>query len=94
MSPALAAATAERAGGDERYQRHRPERTLLYRIVEQHDPVFVTHMARQDRPLPDYVQREFQDYLRCSRLEHGFLRILHSRVLGGLRHDVPLVDSL
>ena len=30
---------------------------------------------RQERPLPDYVQREFEDYLRCGRLEHGFLRV-------------------
>jgi hypothetical protein len=29
----------------------------------------------QERPLPDYVQREFEDYLRCGRLEHGFLRV-------------------
>ena len=27
------------------------------------------------RPLPDYVQREFEDYLRCGRLEYGFLRV-------------------
>jgi hypothetical protein len=51
------------------YQRHRPEHTLLYRIVEQHYPAFVTHMAEQERPLPEYVQREFEDYLRCGRLE-------------------------
>ena len=33
MSPTLAEATAERDGGVAVYQRHRPERTLLYRIV-------------------------------------------------------------
>lgn len=25
--------------------------------------------------LPEYVQREFEDYLRCGRLEQGFLRV-------------------
>ena len=75
MSPALAAGTAERAGGTAPYQRHRPEHTLLYQIVEQHYPAFVAHMAEQERPLPDYVQQEFEDYLRCGRLEHGFLRV-------------------
>jgi len=75
MSPALAAGTAERDWGAELYQRHRTEQTLLYRIVEQHYPPFVTHVARQERPLPDSVQREFDDYLRCGRLEHGFLRV-------------------
>lgn len=44
-------------------------------LVEQHYLVLVEHMAGQGRPLPDYVQREFEDYLKCSRLEHGFLRV-------------------
>ena len=25
--------------------------------------------------LPGYVQREFEGYLKCGRLEHGFLRV-------------------
>lgn len=32
-------------------------------------------MAAQGRELPGYVQREFDDYLKCGRLEHGFLRV-------------------
>ncbi len=75
MSPRLAARTAARELGAYRYQRHQPEHTLLYQIVEQHYPLFVTHIARQGRPLPGYVQREFEEYLRCGRLEHGFLRV-------------------
>ena len=75
MSPTLAEASAERDGCATPYQRHRPERTLLYQIVEQHYPAFVAHMFQQERPLPDYVQQEFEDYLRCGRLEHGFLRV-------------------
>lgn len=59
MSPMLAARTADRGLGTYRYQRHQPENTLLYQIVEQHYPLFVTYLARQDRPLPIYVQREF-----------------------------------
>ncbi len=27
------------------------------------------------RPLPSYVQEEFAAYLKCGRLEHGFLRV-------------------
>ena len=27
------------------------------------------------RTLPDYVHQEFEDYLKCGRLEHGFLRV-------------------
>lgn len=33
-----------------RYQRHRPEQTLLYRIVEQHYPAFTAHLAGQGSP--------------------------------------------
>lgn len=57
------------------YQRHRPEQTLLYRIVEDNDPALVTQMAREGRPLPYYEKREFDAFLRCGRLEHGFFRV-------------------
>jgi ribosomal protein S27E len=57
------------------YQRHRPEQTLLYQLVAQYYLVFADLMAAQGRPLPEYVQREFEDYLKCGRLEHGFLRV-------------------
>jgi len=65
----------EPRGSTLRHQRHRPEQTLLYRIVAQHYRTFLEHMALQGRALPDYVQREFEDYLKCGRLEHGFLRV-------------------
>jgi len=29
----------------------------------------------QIKTLPAYVRREFENYLRCGRLEHGFLRV-------------------
>jgi hypothetical protein len=32
-------------------------------------------MACEGRALPDYVRREFDEFLRCGRLEHGFLRV-------------------
>jgi hypothetical protein len=70
---AVRSAARDRDAG--RYQRHRPEQTLLYRIIEQHYPVFTSHLAVQGRVLPEYVQREFEGYLKCGRLEHGFLRL-------------------
>jgi len=33
------------------------------------------HLAAQGATLPVYVDREFEDYLKCGRLEHGFLRV-------------------
>ncbi len=32
-------------------------------------------MRYQLAHLPAHVPREFEDYLKCSRLEHGFLRV-------------------
>ncbi len=32
-------------------------------------------MEAQDRPLPGYVQDEFEAFLHCGRLEQGFLRV-------------------
>ena len=34
------------------YQRHRPERTLLYRLIKVHYPAFADLMAAQGRVLP------------------------------------------
>lgn len=57
------------------YQRHQPEHTRLYQIVEQYYPTLVVHLAQQGRYLPFYIEQEFEDLLKCGRLEHGFLRV-------------------
>ena len=76
MTPLLAgkdaSAGAARAG---EYARHRPEQTLLYQLIEAHYPAFVAHLAARERTLPVHVQRAFEAYLKCGRLEHGFLRV-------------------
>ncbi|GAG88930.1 unnamed protein product [marine sediment metagenome] len=75
MLPLPAGREASPGEGAAHYMRHRPERTLLYQLVEEYYPAFVSAMAAQGTALPGYVQREFEDYLRCGRLEHGFLRV-------------------
>ncbi len=82
----LWARSAEGATGPA-YERHRPEQSLLYQIVERHYPDFLSAMQAQDRPLPGYVQEEFEAFLRCGRLENGFLRVRcedckHEHLLG------------
>jgi len=54
---------------------HRPERTLLYQLVEDYYPALKAHLAARGITLPGYVEREFEAHLKCGRLEHGFLRI-------------------
>jgi hypothetical protein len=59
-----------------RYERHRPEPTRLYQPVRAVLPRFRGPAVRpQGTELPEYVRREFEDYLKCGRLEHGFLRV-------------------
>lgn len=48
------------------YERHRPEKTLLYHLVQQHYPAFVTQLAAEGKVLPDYVHEEFEAYLKCG----------------------------
>jgi len=57
------------------YERHQPEQTLLYRLVEAHYPALVDQLALQGKSLPEHVHREFEAYLKCGRLEYGFLRV-------------------
>jgi ribosomal protein S27E len=65
------------------YQRHRPERTALYTIIAEHYPRFVQQIERSGGHLPQFVRREFEDYLKCGLLEHGFLRVK----CDGCRHE-------
>jgi hypothetical protein len=60
------------AVGDANYERRRPEQTLLYQLVEAHYPALADQLAQQGKSLPDHVHREFEAYLECGRLEHGW----------------------
>ena len=57
-------------------KRHRPETTLLYRLIKQYYPSFVATLAAQGRFLPHYVEKKFEEFLRCGRLESGFVRVV------------------
>src|SRR5450631_3117267 len=57
------------------YTRHRPEHTLLYQLIARYYPELVAQLRAAGRTLPRHVQREFEEYVKCGRLEHGFLRV-------------------
>ena len=58
------------------YQRRQPEQTVLYRTIATHLPTFLARTAGEDRGgWPAFVRREFEAYLRCGILAHGFLRV-------------------
>jgi len=51
------------AQGGGSYQRHKPEETVLYQIVEQHLPAFQSHLSGAGVSLPGFVHDEFRQYL-------------------------------
>jgi hypothetical protein len=63
------------AFGHTTHERHQPEQTLLYQLIKAHYPALVDQLAQQGKALPEHVHREFEAYLKCGRLEHGFLRV-------------------
>ena len=57
------------------YARHKPEETLLYKIVQENLLSFLEQVESETGyPLPDFVIKEFDEYLKCGILAHGFLR--------------------
>jgi hypothetical protein len=68
VASASAACSTSRPDG---YERRRPEQTLLYQLVERHWPTF-RERAERAGGLPKFVTDEFEAYLRCGILEHGF----------------------
>ena len=63
-------------GAAARYERHRPEQTTLYRLVQQHLASFIAHTeASTGTELPRFIKDEFEAFLECGILAHGFLRL-------------------
>lgn len=57
------------------YSRHKPEEATLYKIVQNNWLSFQAQVEQDaGYPLPDFVIKEFNEYLRCGILAHGFLR--------------------
>ncbi len=63
----------EGASQRKRYERHQPENTVLYQVVQAWLETFL-RMANEayERPLPRHVQEEFRKYMRCGVLAWGF----------------------
>ena len=77
-------------GAPVHYERHRPEQTTLYRLVQQHAASFIAHTeASTGSELPRFVKDEFDAFLECGILAHGFLRVR----CGECGHDKLLAFS-
>lgn len=51
------------------YERHHPEKTPLYRLVQHYYPACLVHLKGQGKQLSNHVRREFESYLKCGRLD-------------------------
>ena len=61
-----------------RYRRREPERTLLHATVRAHWKTFLAEVEERgeaDASLPRFVVGEFERYLACGILAHGFARV-------------------
>ena len=77
-------------GAPVHYARHRPEQTTLYRLVQQHAATFFAQAEETTgADLPQFVKDEFDAFLECGILAHGFLRLRY----GECGHDKLLAFS-
>ena len=77
-------------GASLHYDRHRPEQTTLYRLVQQHAASFIAHTeASTGSELPRFIKDEFDAFLDCGILACGFLRLR----CGDCGHDKLLAFS-
>jgi hypothetical protein len=63
-------------GGPVHYERHCPEHTTLYRLVQQHAATYFAqaeNVAGAD--LPQFVKEEFDAFSSAASVAHGFLRL-------------------
>jgi len=63
---------------EEPYQPRRPEQTVLYQAVANHYRTFEALADTEGKRLPKHVTEEFEAFLRCGILAHGFLRVVCS----------------
>lgn len=59
------------------YQPRRPERSVAYQVVQRHLETWLERAQSTDPDgdaIPEYVERDFRQYLTCGILTNGFAR--------------------
>ncbi len=57
------------------YERHQPEKTILYQTVARAWPKISLEYAVEGETIPLHVEAEFDRYKRCGILDYGFVRL-------------------
>ena len=61
------------------YELRRSEDTVLYQPVQEHLETFLAEVERETGAgLPEFVEEEFDAFLECGILAHGFLRLRYA----------------
>lgn len=68
----------KRNGGT--YRQRQPLETIFHQVIDEHFPNFLSKLEQQGdealrAKLPDHVEAEFDAYLKCGILEHGFVKM-------------------
>jgi hypothetical protein len=63
---------SQAAGQHYVYERHRPEESPLYKIVQENLETFLAMVeTTSGSRFPNFIEKEFRDYLRCGILAYG-----------------------
>jgi hypothetical protein len=61
------------------YQRHEPQNTVLYHVVEEHlNTLLLDAQLRSEHGYgyPQFIEKTFRTYIDCGRIELGFCRVV------------------
>jgi len=61
--------------GSAPYIPHRPEQSLLHRVIREQIESFLARSHDRGHPAPRFVEHELRAFLRCGVLAHGLLRL-------------------
>jgi hypothetical protein len=77
-------------GAPVHYERHRPEQTTPYRLVQRHAASYIAETeVATGADLPQFVKDEFDAFRECGILAHGFPRLR----CGDCGHDKLVANS-
>ena len=90
-----AGCSAKKAEKRATYERRRPEKGTLYRIVAEHaETVFAEAEDRSEGGgYPKYVKDEVRAFIDCGLLQHGFARCADLEKAGWEKRFAALVEK-
>ena len=56
------------------YQSRRPEKTVLYKVLQENLETWIEQTHENGGTVPTYIEKDFRQYLECGLLSYGFAR--------------------